>query len=84
MSDMQLTEITRGHLRIIDGARSVTVYGEALLREHGSPDFVLYQNSIEKWDAPNDKVDLTSTEKKQLIQFLKEEFSRRKIFLEIE
>ena len=84
MSDMQLTEITRGHLRIIDGARSVTVYGEALLREHGSPDFVLYQNSIEKWDAPNDQEDVTPAEKEQLIRFLKEEYSRRKMFLEIE
>jgi hypothetical protein len=84
MSDMELTEIARGHLRVNDGAKSVTVYGEALLRGHGSPDFVLYQNSIEKWDAPNDHEDVTPAEKEQLIQFLKEEFSRRKMFLEIE
>jgi len=45
---------------------------------------VLYQNSIEKWDAPNHQEDVTSAEKEQLIQFLKEEFSRRKMFLEIE
>jgi hypothetical protein len=84
MSDMELTEIARGHLRVKDGPKSVTVYGEALLRGHGSPDFVLYQNSIEKWDAPNDQEDVTPAEKEQLIQFLKEEFPRRKMFLEIE
>jgi hypothetical protein len=72
MSDMKLTEIARGHLRVRDGAKSVTVYGEALLRGYGSPDFVLYQNSIEKWDAPNDQEDVTSAEKERLIQFLKE------------
>jgi len=49
---------------------------------YGSPDFVLYQNSIEKWDAPNDQEDVTPDEKEQLIQFLKEEFSGRKMFLE--
>jgi len=52
---MDLTEISRGHLRIKKGVKSVTVYGEALLRGYGSPDFVVYQNSIEKWDPPNDQ-----------------------------
>lgn len=84
MSDMKLTEIARGHLRMKDGAKSLTVYGEALLRGYGSPDFVLYQNSIEKWDAPNDQEDVTPAEKEQLIRFLKDEFSKRKMFLEIE
>lgn len=81
---MELAEIARGHLRVKDSAKSVTVLGEALLRGYGSPDSVLYQNSIEKWDAPNDLEDVTPAEKEQLIQFLKEEFSRRKMFLEIE
>lgn len=81
---MDLTEIARGHLRVSDGPKSVTVYGEALLRGYGSPDFVLYLNSIEKWDIPNDQEELTPAEKEKLLQFLKEEFARRKMFLEIE
>ena len=84
MNDMELTEIARGHLRVKDGARSVTVYGEALLRGYGSPDFVLYQNTFEKWYTPNEQEDVTPAERDQLIQFLKEEFSRRKMLLEIE
>lgn len=81
---MELTEIARGHLRVKDGAKNVTVYGEAFLTGYGSPDFLLYQNSIKKWDAPNNQEQMTTFEKKQLIQFLKEEFSRRKMLLEIE
>lgn len=81
---MELVELTRGHLRVQDDVKSVTIYGEALLRGYGSPDFVLYQNSIEKWDAPNDQEDVTPAKKEQLIQFLREEFSKRKMFLEIE
>lgn len=81
---MELVEITHGHLRVKIGGKSITIYGEAFLRGYGSPDFVLYQNSIEKWDAPDDKENLTLIEKKQLFQFLKEEFSRRKMRLEIE
>lgn len=84
MNTMDLKEISRGHLRVQAGVRSFTIYGEALLRGYGSPDFVLYQNSIEKWDASNGQEDVTPAEKKQLIQFLKVEFSRRKMLLEIE
>ena len=81
---MELVEITRGHLWVKVGGKSITIYGEAFLRGYGSPDFVLYQNSIEKWDVPDDKENLTIIEKEQLIQFLKGEFSRGKILLEIE
>ena len=84
MNTMDLKEISRGHLRVQAGVKSITIYGEALLRGYGSPDFVLYQNSIEKWDASNGQEDVTPAEKKQLIQFLKVEFSRRKMLLEIE
>ena len=81
---MELVEITRGHLQVKVGEKSITIYGEAFLRKYGSPDFVLYQKSIEKWDAPDDKENLTLIEKNQLVQFLKEEFSRRKMCVEIE
>jgi hypothetical protein len=81
---VELVEITHGHLRVKIGGKSITIYGEAFLRGYGSPDFVLYQNSIEKWDVPDNKENLTLIEKKQLFQFLKEEFSRRKMCLEIE
>lgn len=63
MIDMELREIARGHLRVKVGAKSATVYGEAFLRGYGSPDFVLYQNSIEKWDAPNDQEGISPAEK---------------------
>lgn len=84
MSTMELVEISRGHLRVKDGARSVTIYGEALLRGHGSPDFVLYQNSIGKWDAPNDNEDISSDQKERILRYLQEEFPRRSMVLEIE
>ena len=61
-----------------DGAKSVTIYGEVLLKGYGSPDFVLYKNSIEKWDAPNNQETSTPAEKKHLIQFLEENSSEEK------
>jgi hypothetical protein len=84
MNNMELTEIARGHLRVKDGSKNITIYGEALLRGYGSPDFVLYQNTIENWDAPNGQTTVTPSEKELLIQFIKDEFLRRKMLLEIE
>lgn len=81
---MELVEITRGHLWVKVGGKSITIYGEAFLRGYGSPDFVLYQNSIDKWDAPNDEENFSYIDKEHIIQFLKEEFSHRKMRLEIE
>lgn len=81
---MKLVELSRGHVRVRDGARSVTIFGEALLRGYGSSDFVLYQNSIGRWDTPMNHDDVTPAEKEKLIQFVKEEFVRRKMQLEIE
>lgn len=85
MSNMELVEISRGHLSVRDGARAVTIYGEALLRGHGSPDFVLYQNSIGDWDAPSESENenVSSDEKDQILRYLQEEFSRRSMVLEI-
>jgi len=80
---VELIDVARGHLRVKDGIRSLTIFGEAHLRQRGSPDFVLYRNSIGKWDAPDDREDLTSSEMKEVLQFLQEEFSRRKMLLEI-
>jgi len=81
---MELIEVSRGHLKVKNGAKCITVFGEALLRGYESPDVVLYKNSIEKWDSPNDQECVTPAEKAQLIQYLKDEFYRRKMFLEIE
>ena len=81
---MKLAEISRGHVRVKNGPKSVTVYGEALVRGYGSPDFILFQNSVQKWDPPNDAEQLTPAEKEQLIQFIKNEFSRRNFLLEVE
>ena len=81
---MEVIEVARGHLQLRVGAKRLTIRGEALLRGHGSPDFVLYQNSIGKWDAPNDNEEISSDQKEQILRHLREEFLRRSMVLEIE
>jgi hypothetical protein len=55
MSDAELKEIARGHFRLEDDAKIITIYSEVLLRGHRFPDFLLYLNSMEKQNAPNKK-----------------------------
>jgi hypothetical protein len=80
---MELVEIARGHVRVKDQDRSFTIYGEAFLRGHGSPDFLLYENSITRWDPPHEHEAVSTTKKVSLLQFLQDEFSRRNMTLEI-
>lgn len=81
---MELVELARGHLKVKEGDRYVTIYGEAFLRGHGSPDFLLYSNSLEKWDAPFEEHEILNEKKTEILNFVKEEFQRRKMILEIE
>lgn len=81
---MELSEISRGHLRIKDDDHAVTIYGEAFLSGHGSPDFVVYSNTIEKWGSPFQEEIISKLKKEEILQFIRDEFERRKMTVEIE
>jgi hypothetical protein len=63
-------ELTRSSLRIVVNGRTVTVGGEAYLRGFGSPDFVVYKNSIKLWD---DGQSITHEEMDQIMMKISDE-----------
>lgn len=67
-----------------DGDRLTTIYGEALLREAGSLDFLIYKNTIEKWDAPHEAEPMDDAQKSAIVQFLREQFALKKMVVEFE
>ena len=81
---MELTELTRGRLKVKDGDHFATIYGEALLRGVGALDFLIYKNTLEKWDAPHEAELMDDAQKATIIRFLREEFAARKMFVEFE
>ena len=81
---MTITEITRGHIRLKVGDKSATLYGEALLPGYGSPDFVIYSNSMESWDPPNHDELISQSEKAELLSVVESELSERGYKVEIE
>lgn len=81
---MRLIHVSRGHLILDSNNKRVTIYGEAFLRGHGSPDFVLYSNGLDRWDGPHDKEKISQKNKDEIFEFWKLEFSNRNMTLEIE
>lgn len=81
---MRIIEIARGHLRIEEDGRLITVRGEAHLRGHGSPDFVIYKSGMQHWDAPDDARRLTADDQRRLINFIEAEFLKRDMRVEFE
>ena len=75
---MELLEISRGHLKVKNGDHVATIYGEAFLRGYGSPDFLVYANTIEKWDAPYEKEEITQTKKMRFCGFFKKSLQEEK------
>ena len=47
-----ILEVARGHIILKTERGVVRILGEALLPGYGSPDFVVYKNSIKEWLDP--------------------------------
>ena len=78
-----ILEITRGHIKLKIQDKHVTILGEALLPGYGSPDFIVYTNSIEHWDD-NQNTKISPEEKDLILQVLKEDTKERNLAIELE
>jgi hypothetical protein len=79
-----ITEITRSHIRVQVGDKALTIEGEGFARGYGSPDFVIYRNSIQRWDPPFDDMLIDEQTKDKMLCELKEEMSVKGMTIEIE
>jgi hypothetical protein len=79
-----ITEITRGHVRMQFGNRTVTVEGEGYARGYGSPDFVVYKDSIQRWDPPDENTIIDEHTKDQILALLIEEMAKEGMKIEVE
>lgn len=83
---MKILEIHRGHVKVQVGEKTLTVYGEALMRIEGAGDidFVLYSNTVKNWDAPAEAEKISEANKSKILDFIKKDFAARNNKLEIE
>ncbi len=79
-----IIEVTRGHIRFGFRNKLATVQGEMFFPEDGKMGFVVYSDSLKKWDSPNDSVEILPDERIEILQMLKREFTIGGNILEIE
>jgi hypothetical protein len=54
-ADYAVESITPGHIVLRVGDRRIKLYGEALVRIPGQPDYVIFRNSITNWLSPTNE-----------------------------
>ncbi|HUO49981.1 MAG TPA: Imm74 family immunity protein [Candidatus Paceibacterota bacterium] len=74
---MRIGKTTSSSIEIQDGERVLKIEGEAFERGSGSPDFIIYANSIREWQTPTGSVPISDEERKKIISFVIEELSKR-------
>jgi hypothetical protein len=79
-----IKRISRSQVEFEHAGRTAVIEGEGLLRGHGSPDFVLYQNTLRHWAAPHETELIDATCKRILLQALVAALSKRGMTAEIE
>lgn len=78
-----IVETTRSHIRLRIGDRTVTVECEAYAPGYGSPNFVVYKDSIAAWDSP-ERTPVTPKEKDEILEQLKADLTTKDYTFEIE
>lgn len=82
---MIIKNTTRGTIVVSVDGRQLTVGSEALLPGFGSPDFVIFSKSIEKWDdEPKGSVTIDERVRLEILESLKHTLAARKLTCEIE
>ncbi|QIL89519.1 hypothetical protein GNX18_06940 [Microbulbifer sp. SH-1] len=78
-----IKEITRGHIILETKEGVVRILGEALLPGYGSPDFVVYENSIKEWLEPANEL-ISPNSKRNILKQLKKDAKEKQLNIEIE
>lgn len=79
-----ITEMTRGHIRLKLGDKTVTIQGEMYLPGYGSPDFVAYGNTIQRWDPHFESETIDDRTKGEILAALKNETAKKGLTIEVE
>lgn len=72
---MKILEITRGHLKIEFDSKTTTIFGEGLLDNPTSINYIVYSNSLINWDPPHDNETIDDASKIKILDELKGELN---------
>ena len=72
-----IKKLSRGSVTFEFEGRTATLQGEAYLRGFGSPDFIVYANSLTQWDPPHQAETLDEATKARVLDALLAAFQAR-------
>jgi hypothetical protein len=86
---MEIIEIARSYIKISVEGRTAKIEGEGFSREFSKVapdyvDFIVYPNSLTHWSKPWEGESMPSELRDKIIDFIKEDFSRRGQLLAVE
>lgn len=76
--------MTRGNIELEFKGKLIVIECEGYLPGYGSPDFVIYSNSIQNWESPHESEQITDEERKRILEALQLELKQKDISFEIE
>jgi len=79
-----ILDVSRSHIKVELGGRTVTVPGEMFFPPNEKLGFVVYSKEIKCWDKPNEKIELTAQDIDDVLQDIRQDFSKGGHTLEIE
>lgn len=71
-----IIEVSRGHIQVKIGDRTVTVQGEMFFPGNDKIGFVLYKGDLRFWDAPNQNQVMTVDDVDMVIADIQSDFSK--------
>lgn len=81
--DYAVESVTPGHIVLRVRDRRIKVYGEALIRIPGQPDYVIFRNSITNWVSPTNEP-VSPSDAAEIEMILKDWAKQQNIALDFE
>jgi len=79
-----IISMARGNIELEFEGKLIVIECEAYLPGYGSPDFVIYSNSIQNWEPPHESEQITDEERKRILEALQLELKQKDVSFEIE
>jgi hypothetical protein len=79
-----IVEFARGHIRAAIDGKTVTIDGELLVATPGLPDYVIYKDSIERWDPPNDGEVIDQATRDRIVEMVRAEMLKEGLTIDVE
>jgi hypothetical protein len=84
MDPIEIIHTTPSKITIRSGKKTATIFGEALTRTPGQPDFIIYANSLKIWSSEKGSIEILQEEHDTIITKVVSELRSRGWAIDVE